>query len=95
LQPRMMRQRHDEYHGFMKIHRITKGGQISLSASIRKRWGAHAVSVEDRGDHIVVRPVPEDPIAAARGALEGRVGSTEELRARARADELAAEDRKR
>ena len=51
------------------------------------------MSLEDLGDHVIVRPIPDDPIAAARGALKGRVGPTEELRARAREDELASEDR--
>jgi bifunctional DNA-binding transcriptional regulator/antitoxin component of YhaV-PrlF toxin-antitoxin module len=77
----------------MRLHRITKGGQISLPASVRHRWGTKAVSVEDLGDHLVVRPIPDDPIAAARGVLEGRIGSVDELRARAREDELIAEDR--
>jgi len=77
----------------MKMHKITTGGQISLPASIRKRWGTRAVSVEDLGDHVVVRPLPDDPVAAARGALKGRIGPSEKLRAHARADELAAEDR--
>lgn len=79
----------------MKLHRITTGGQISLPASIRRRWGTRAVSVEDFGDYAVVRPVPDDPVAAARGALAGRIGPSEKLRARARADELAAQERSR
>jgi hypothetical protein len=79
----------------MKIHRITTGGQISLPASVRHRWGTRAVSVEDLGDHIVVRPIPDDPVAAARGALKGRVGPSEKLRVQARADELTAEARSR
>jgi bifunctional DNA-binding transcriptional regulator/antitoxin component of YhaV-PrlF toxin-antitoxin module len=77
----------------MRLHRITTGGQISLPASVRHRWGTKAVSVEDLGDRVVIRPIPDDPIAAARGVLEGRIGSVDELRARAREDELAAEDR--
>jgi hypothetical protein len=79
----------------MKMHRITTGGQISLPARVRKRWATRLVSVEDLGDHVVVRPLPEDPIAAARGALKGRIGSVDKLRARARKDEAAAEARRR
>jgi hypothetical protein len=71
------------------------GGQISLPASVRNRWGTKAVSVEDLGDHLVVRPVPDDPVAAARGALKGRMAPSEKLRSQARADELAAEERAR
>jgi bifunctional DNA-binding transcriptional regulator/antitoxin component of YhaV-PrlF toxin-antitoxin module len=77
----------------MKLHKITTGGQISLPASVRHRWGTRAVSVEDLGDHLVVRPVPDDPVAAARGAFKGRIGASEKLRVQARADELAAEER--
>ena len=77
----------------MRMHRITTGGQISLPATVRNRWATRTVAVEDRGDHVIVRPIPEDPIAAARGSLKGRIGPTDELRALAREDEMAAEDR--
>jgi bifunctional DNA-binding transcriptional regulator/antitoxin component of YhaV-PrlF toxin-antitoxin module len=56
---------------FMKPTSVTRGGQISLPAEIRRRWGTKRVSVEDHGDYAVVRPVPDDPIAAAHGALRG------------------------
>jgi hypothetical protein len=77
----------------MKTGKITSGGQISLPAAVRSRWGTQRVHVEDLGDYVVVRPVPDDPIAAARGAVKPRA-STTELRARARADEAAAEHRR-
>lgn len=51
------------------------------------------VRVEDLGDRVVVTPLPVDPIAAARGALQGGV-SSDGLRARARKDEAAAEARR-
>jgi bifunctional DNA-binding transcriptional regulator/antitoxin component of YhaV-PrlF toxin-antitoxin module len=70
------------------------GGQISLPAAVRRRSGTNVVSVEDEGDRVVVRPLPEDPVAAARGAFAGRIGSTAELRKVARADDLAAERRR-
>jgi bifunctional DNA-binding transcriptional regulator/antitoxin component of YhaV-PrlF toxin-antitoxin module len=78
----------------MKMRKITAGGQISLPASTRKRWRTRSVSVEDLGDRVVVRPLPDDPIAAARGALKGRVGPTESLRAEARKDENVAQERR-
>lgn len=53
----------------MKKVQISKGGQISIPASIRRRWQSRDVVIEDRGDEIVVRPLPADPIAAARGSL--------------------------
>jgi len=70
------------------------GGQISLPAAVRRRWGTSVVAIEDHGDSVVVRPLPDDPIAAARGAFAGRIGPTEELRRHARAEELHAERRR-
>jgi hypothetical protein len=78
----------------MTRRKITAGGQVSLPASIRRRWGTSVVAIEDHGDSVVVRPLPEDPVAAARGAFAGRIGSTAELRKVARADDLAAERRR-
>lgn len=79
----------------MKRLKITAGGQISLPAPIRRRWGTQAVALEDRGDEVVLRPFPDDPIRAARGSLAkyARV-PTEELRRVAREDEARAEARK-
>jgi bifunctional DNA-binding transcriptional regulator/antitoxin component of YhaV-PrlF toxin-antitoxin module len=78
----------------MRMHRITTAGQVSLPAAVRRRWGTSVVAIEDLGDRVVVRPLPEDPIAAARGALKGRLGDSAALRARARRDEAAAERRR-
>jgi hypothetical protein len=78
----------------MKKARITAGGQISVPANVRRRWQTSVVALEDEGDRLVVRPLPEDPIAAARGALEGRINSAG-LREAARRDDDAAEHRRR
>ena len=75
----------------MKKYRITSAGQLSIPASVRRRWGTSSVAVEDLGDHLVVRPVPDDPIAAARGALRGRIRPSSELREIARRDDEQAE----
>ena len=63
----------------MSTYRITTSGQVSIPAAVRRRWGTRRVRVEDLGDHVIVRPVPDDPIAAARGAFKGlmRVGADE------------------
>jgi len=52
------------------------------------------VSFEDLGDRLVVRPVPDDPISAARGAFKGELDSAR-LRKAAREDEARAESRRR
>ena len=78
---------------FMKKAKITAGGQISVPASVRRRWQTNVVAVEDLGDRLLVRPLPDDPISAARGAFRGLTDSTK-ARAVARADEQAAEQRR-
>jgi hypothetical protein len=61
---------------------ISKGGQVSLPAEIRRRWGVSRLVLIDYGGFVEVRPLPDDPIAAARGLLR-REGATpsEALRA--------------
>lgn len=78
----------------MKTRRITSAGQLSIPAAVRRRWGTSRVAVEDLGDRIVVRPVPEDPIRAARGSLRGKIGASRDLRAAARTDEAASSRRR-
>jgi len=58
---------------FMKKRmKISKGGQVSIPAPIRKRWGTTTITLEDRGEEIVLKPAPDDPIAAAAGAFAGQ-----------------------
>lgn len=79
----------------MKYVMISKGGQISVPAEVRKRWRTRRLQLEDRGDEVVLRPAVEDPIAAARGALRGRVDFTsEELRRMEREEAAEIEDRR-
>ncbi len=76
--------------------KISKGGQVSIPARVRHRWGTSTIVLDDQGDRLVIEPAPDDPIAAAEGALAefGRADAGE-LRRRARADERAAEARRR
>jgi AbrB family looped-hinge helix DNA binding protein len=73
--------------------KISKGGQISIPAPIRHRWGTSTVNLRDEGGRIVIEPAPDDPIAAAEGALAADFGQVdvERLREMARRDEQAAE----
>jgi bifunctional DNA-binding transcriptional regulator/antitoxin component of YhaV-PrlF toxin-antitoxin module len=77
----------------MKKGTISRGGQISVPAAIRRRWGTTAVLIDDRGDSLVIRPLPADPIGAARGSLPSRIAS-EETRAMLRREEDEAEQRR-
>ena len=80
----------------MEMLKVTRAGQLSLPARIRRRWGTQRVTIEDHGDRVVLRPMPDDPIEAAAGALRGRITSSEDLRVQAREDERhAAEHRER
>jgi len=84
---------------FMKMKKrmkISKGGQVSIPAPIRKRWGTATVTLEDRGGEIILKPAPDDPIAAAAGAFAG-VGPKvdwEEFKREEREAEAEAEERK-
>jgi bifunctional DNA-binding transcriptional regulator/antitoxin component of YhaV-PrlF toxin-antitoxin module len=77
----------------MKVRlRISRGGQISIPASIRHRWGTSTLALEDQGTRIVLEPAPDDPIAAAEGALAEEFGKVDlrQLRREAREDERVA-----
>jgi bifunctional DNA-binding transcriptional regulator/antitoxin component of YhaV-PrlF toxin-antitoxin module len=76
----------------MKSAKISRGGQISIPSGIRRRWGTSTLALEDLGDRVVLRPAPDDPIGAARGALTGELSmSSGQLRAQARGAESAGE----
>ncbi len=78
----------------MKRLVISRGGQVSVPAAVRKRWGTSTVIAEDLGDQLVLRPVPDDPVAAVSGifASELNGGPTlDEARATARAEEATYE----
>jgi bifunctional DNA-binding transcriptional regulator/antitoxin component of YhaV-PrlF toxin-antitoxin module len=79
----------------MRRAKITRGGQISIPAEVRHRWQTSTLTLEDLGDRVVLTPAPDDPIAAARGALAGELSMTSsQLRAGAREAEAAAERRR-
>jgi bifunctional DNA-binding transcriptional regulator/antitoxin component of YhaV-PrlF toxin-antitoxin module len=78
----------------MKTTTISKGGQVSIPAAVRHRWGTRNVVIEDQGSAILVRPIPADPIGAAVGSLAGRGPNSDGLRAIVR-DEEAAIDAER
>jgi AbrB family looped-hinge helix DNA binding protein len=76
-------------------YKITSSGQVSIPARVRRRWGTSRVQVEDHGDHVVVRPVPEDPVAAVRGIFKDRMRMTiDEARAQVREENERIEARK-
>jgi bifunctional DNA-binding transcriptional regulator/antitoxin component of YhaV-PrlF toxin-antitoxin module len=84
---------------FMRMKRrlrISRGGQVSIPAPIRHRWGTATLTLDDQGDRIVLAPAPDDPIAAAEGALAAEFGDVDvsRLRQTAREDERDAPTRR-
>lgn len=78
----------------MRLANISKGGQVTVPAEIRKRWGTTRVVVEDHGDALVLRPIPADPIRAAMGSLAGPGPTTDEMRAQGRREEREREEKR-
>jgi bifunctional DNA-binding transcriptional regulator/antitoxin component of YhaV-PrlF toxin-antitoxin module len=74
--------------------RITSGGQVSIPAAVRKRWGTRRVKIVDAGDHLVIEPEPENPFAALRGRLADMPMSADAMRELSRADDDHAEARR-
>ena len=72
--------------------RVTTNGQVSLPAAVRRRWRADSVLVIDRGDYVIVRPVPASPreaLGALRGSYAGVGPALDDIRAGERAGEGA------
>jgi AbrB family looped-hinge helix DNA binding protein len=76
------------------IAKVTTSGQVSLPAPVRKRWGTAQVVIQDEGDRVVVRPLPDEPIAAACGSLKRRGAASEAVRARERSADAARQRRR-
>jgi bifunctional DNA-binding transcriptional regulator/antitoxin component of YhaV-PrlF toxin-antitoxin module len=81
----------------MKQTTISKGGQVSIPAEIRHRWGTSRLLVDDRGHELAYRPLPSDPIGAARGMLRrnDEQRASEDARRRTRAEERRSTERPR
>ncbi|CAN5585523.1 hypothetical protein BH23CHL7_BH23CHL7_16370 [soil metagenome] len=78
----------------MKVTQISSGGQIQVPAEVRRRWGTRDVLIEDLGDSLSVRPIPDDPIGAALGSFADSRYSGNELIRMSREEEIEAEKRK-
>jgi bifunctional DNA-binding transcriptional regulator/antitoxin component of YhaV-PrlF toxin-antitoxin module len=78
----------------VKTARISKGGQISIPASVRNRWKSSRVWVDDQGDALVLRPLPDDPIGAALDLFPPGGPSTDDIRAKLREEQAEVEARR-
>jgi bifunctional DNA-binding transcriptional regulator/antitoxin component of YhaV-PrlF toxin-antitoxin module len=69
------------------VMKVSSNGQVSIPAETRARWLADQVVVVDLGDRVVLRPLPDDPVASLRGKYQGRGPRTTAARAEAHADD--------
>ncbi len=66
---------------------ISKGGQVTIPADIRRRWGTIELELIDLGERIVLCPRP-GPSGSAKGSVPLPSGvTTTSLRERARAED--------
>lgn len=79
--------------------KISKGGQLTIPAAIRKRWGTSDVRLIDEGERLIVEPAADEAwlqaIENARGALAEYFPkgiSTQEMRERYKREESEIED---
>jgi bifunctional DNA-binding transcriptional regulator/antitoxin component of YhaV-PrlF toxin-antitoxin module len=75
----------------MRLVTVTRAGQLSLPADVRRRWSARRVALEDHDDYVVLRPLPDDAVSAFVGSFEGRGPTSDELRSGERRSEQARE----
>ncbi len=76
--------------------KISKGGQLSVPAAIRGRWQTNTVVIDDRGDHLIVRPVADDPVQATFGIFADEFADApvaDELIRELREEDVAAGER--
>jgi AbrB family looped-hinge helix DNA binding protein len=76
------------------VMKVSANGQVSIPADVRARWQTNRVIVVDLGDRVVLRPMPDDPVASLRGKYRGRGPSTDQARKAARAEDAARELRR-
>ena len=78
-----------------KVAPITRGGQISLPAEVRHRWGVERVMLIDQGEQMIIKPLAANPARALIGRFALPHGVTSDaLREQARSEEAEAEGRK-
>ena len=66
----------------MVVVRMSPKGQILIPKRIREKYGVKPclnVQILEEPGSIVIKPAPEDPVAAACGFLEGDFSLTQDL----------------
>ncbi len=79
----------------MERLRVSAEGGVPMPADVQARWKTRFLVAEDCGDHLILRPDPEDPVALAWGAFKNSSGpSTDEMKRMEREEEREIEERK-
>ena len=73
------------------VMKVSRNGQVSIPAAARARWKTQRVLVVDLGDHIVLRPISDDPVGDLVGKYAGRGPTTDEMRRMEREDDARRE----
>lgn len=76
------------------IMKLSRNGQVSIPAEIRRRWNVDRVLVIDMDEYVIVRPMPDNVLESLRGKYAGRGPSASEMVRINREEEIEAEDRK-
>lgn len=71
--------------------KVSSNGQVSIPAEVRRRWKVKEVLVIDKGDRVIVRPVPDDRLGSVIGKYADTTPPSEALRDAARAEEARLE----
>jgi AbrB family looped-hinge helix DNA binding protein len=74
------------------LMRVTKNGQISLPAEVRRRWNTDRVIVIDTPEGLIIRPFDPDAVKRLRGKYKDqyREHSVDEGRRQAREEPTRA-----
>ena len=73
------------------VMKVSRNGQVSIPAAARARWKTQRVLVVDLCDHIVLRPISDDPVGDLVGKYAGRGPTTDEMRRMEREDDARRE----
>ena len=67
----------------MTISRATVKGQVIIPARLRKKFnikkGTRVAITEGKGNVILIKPLPDDPIESSRGILKGKTSMIKAL----------------
>ena len=75
------------------VMKISRNGQISIPADVRKRWNTDRVIVMDTSDGLIVRPFDPEAVTKLMGKYKHLVTETsDEMRRAIREEQAERED---